>query len=366
MGNRCRLRTAICHGNSRRCGYPGLRAHNPPTFPITQRSRRTYSCSMAERIRKEDEEMDRASAKTAFPMGASAGRSSQLVLLWIIRTLVILIIAICKYYETDAQKVIDEFWSMLKSSWIFNSVYFETWWATLCYAWMIPVYPFALHFMTFLDKFKVHPSVTYIHQSIIGMLKEAVYYMTPLMLLDTFIVKKYSGVDPSIWNEKRQSWLQTTRALPEESPLLNQIVFQLTASILMYDALFFAIHFVLHKNLWLYKNIHALHHRHDVMHAHVTNQLTVVERITLILSANFALKVFNSHPLTRFLFVPVFIFLLVDNHTGYDLPFGLHHVIPFGIMGGPAKHYQHHLHGARNYQPFLTYLDYIVEKTKGI
>ncbi|KAK3095217.1 hypothetical protein FSP39_011664 [Pinctada imbricata] len=32
MGNRCRLRTAICHGNSRRCGYPGLRAHNPSHF----------------------------------------------------------------------------------------------------------------------------------------------------------------------------------------------------------------------------------------------------------------------------------------------------------------------------------------------
>ncbi|KAK3092678.1 hypothetical protein FSP39_005812 [Pinctada imbricata] len=46
MGNRCRLRTAICHGNSRRCGYPELRAHNPPTFPITQRSRRTYNCGV--------------------------------------------------------------------------------------------------------------------------------------------------------------------------------------------------------------------------------------------------------------------------------------------------------------------------------
>ncbi|KAK3107330.1 hypothetical protein FSP39_012001 [Pinctada imbricata] len=37
MGNQCRLRTVICHGNSRRCGYPGLRAYNPPAFPITQK-----------------------------------------------------------------------------------------------------------------------------------------------------------------------------------------------------------------------------------------------------------------------------------------------------------------------------------------
>ncbi|KAK3107873.1 hypothetical protein FSP39_024105 [Pinctada imbricata] len=46
MGKRCRLRTAICLVSSRRCGYPGLRAHNPPTIPITQRSRRTYNCGV--------------------------------------------------------------------------------------------------------------------------------------------------------------------------------------------------------------------------------------------------------------------------------------------------------------------------------
>ncbi|KAK3103687.1 hypothetical protein FSP39_021035 [Pinctada imbricata] len=46
MGNRCRLRTAICQVNSRRCGYPGLRAHNPLTSPVTQRSRRTYKCGV--------------------------------------------------------------------------------------------------------------------------------------------------------------------------------------------------------------------------------------------------------------------------------------------------------------------------------
>ncbi|KAK3107371.1 hypothetical protein FSP39_012940 [Pinctada imbricata] len=46
MGKRCRLRTAICLVSSRRCSYPGLRAHNPPTIPITQRSRRTYNCGV--------------------------------------------------------------------------------------------------------------------------------------------------------------------------------------------------------------------------------------------------------------------------------------------------------------------------------
>ncbi|KAK3095571.1 hypothetical protein FSP39_016201 [Pinctada imbricata] len=46
MGNRCRLWTAICQASSKWCGYPGLRAHNPLTSPITQRSRRTYNCGV--------------------------------------------------------------------------------------------------------------------------------------------------------------------------------------------------------------------------------------------------------------------------------------------------------------------------------
>ncbi|KAK3108151.1 hypothetical protein FSP39_002070 [Pinctada imbricata] len=46
IGNRCRLRTAITQGNSRRRDYPGLHMHNPPTFSITQRSRRTYNCGV--------------------------------------------------------------------------------------------------------------------------------------------------------------------------------------------------------------------------------------------------------------------------------------------------------------------------------
>lgn len=94
-----------------------------------------------------------------------------------------------------------------------------------------------------------------------------------------------------------------------------------------------------------------------MLHSHITNQLTVAERLTLVLSANFALKVFNSHPLTRMIFVPIFVWILVDNHAAYDMPFGLHRIIPFGIVGGSVKHFEHHMCGKRHYQPIFTYLD---------
>jgi cholesterol 25-hydroxylase len=282
---------------------------------------------------------------------------------WSIRFIILLISTLgCTYYDLF-QSFVNKSWFILQKSWIFNSVYFETWWTTFCFAWIIPLYPFAINFIPCLERYKIHPSVTYVHQTILGMLKEAVVYMAPLMFLDTIIVKKYHNVDPEVWKLKQQSIIQYTRALPVDPPDLRCIVFQLIASIMTFDALFFIVHLLFHRNVWIYQTFHAQHHRHDVMHPHVTNKLTIVERLVLILSANFALKFYNSHPLTRMLFVPVFVWLLVENHTGYDLPCGLHHVIPFNLYGGSVKHYKHHIHGSKYYQPFFTYFDYFLEKT---
>lgn len=69
------------------------------------------------------------------------------------------------------------------------------------------------------------------------------------------------------------------------------VVLQVFGSVLIYDVLFFFIHLVLHKYRPLYSLFHKRHHDHDIMHAHVTNQLSVGERIMLILAANQALKI---------------------------------------------------------------------------
>lgn len=48
---------------------------------------------------------------------------------------------------------------------------------------------------------------------------------------------------------------------------------------------------MLHKHRKLYLLLHERHHVQDVMHAHVTNQLSMGERVTLVLAANQALKI---------------------------------------------------------------------------
>ncbi|KAK7490379.1 hypothetical protein BaRGS_00018358, partial [Batillaria attramentaria] len=201
--------------------------------------------------------------------------------------------------------------------------------------------------------------------TILGIMRDAAVYMTPLALLDTFMVKRYCGVDPREWDIRRQDWIQTTRALPIPPPTVAQLAYEVIGSIILYDALFFLIHLTLHKSRFLYTLLHAYHHEHDVMHAHVTNQLTVGERIVLVLAANQALKILYSHPMSRAAFVPVFIFLLTDNHSGYDLPWGLQHIIPGHVMGGPRVHHAHHMLGTRHYQPFFTYFDSLLEWWEG-
>lgn len=267
-------------------------------------------------------------------------------------------------YRQGVQECIDDLWQYLLASKIYNSVYFETIFTTFCYGVIIAIYPFTIHYIRSLDKYKIDPSVTYQHKSIIWLVGKAILYISPLATLDTFIVKKYVDVDPQIWGRKRLDLIQTTRALPLNPPNLYDVVFDLIGSVLLFDLIFFFIHYTLHKNMKLYKMFHRYHHEHKELHPHVTDQLTVGERLALILSANFALKCFNSHPLTRTIFVPVFVFLLIENHTGYDLPLGIHRIIPFGILSGPVKHYKHHVNGDRNYQPFLNYMDYLLIKVK--
>ncbi|XP_064626325.1 cholesterol 25-hydroxylase-like [Lineus longissimus] len=253
---------------------------------------------------------------------------------------------------------VERSWEYLYSSWLFNCVYFETWWTTLIYTFNLAFARFFAE-VRYFDRFKINPSAKCLETDIWRMLLEAVEYCTPLMLLDTFMVKKYKGVgiDPKIWAEKRQSIVQESRVLPRDPPQVEAIVCHIILAVLIYDAIFYVIHFLIHRNMWLYKWVHAAHHTHGVLNTRITNLLSVPERIILVLSANEALKTVSAHPLTRFLFVPVFVGLLCENHCGYDFPWSYDKLLPKGVAGGAYLHYKHHMNGCRHYQPFLTYLD---------
>jgi cholesterol 25-hydroxylase len=69
----------------------------------------------------------------------------------------------------------------------------------------------------------------------------------------------------------------------------------------------------------------------------VTNRLSIAERVALILLANFALNTIGGHVLTRTLSVPVFIYLLIEVHSGVELAWQYDKTLPAGWGAGTQK-----------------------------
>lgn len=275
---------------------------------------------------------------------------------WLARCIYTIGVLLVIQRHQDIQDVLDGIYSYLLTSRIFHSVYFETIWVPVISTFLLAI-PFLMDRFNVGVHYKIDQKMTWVDAGLKSIIMETIEYSAPLLILDTIKAKRYSGVDPMEWEIRERNWIQYTRALPKDPPTVLQVSIQLIGSFILFDVGFFMIHFGLHKNPHLYKWIHAYHHSHDTVHSRVTNQLNILERLLHILVANYSLKAMGAHPLTRTLFVPLFIGWLMYNHSGYNFPWALDNVIPFDLVGGAKNHYDHHMHGAPSYQPFFTYID---------
>jgi len=286
--------------------------------------------------------------------------------------------------QGSVQQVVESLWSHLHDSAWYRSVYFETVHAVVCYVLLNGVYavlycwpatwryrldniedgkPFRgvvdvtelllpdgwKHELTLLEKLSLLRTPT-LH---------AVTYMGPLVLLDTFTRKKYPGVDVDIWNAlPPNGCVQSERLLPVASPSAHVIAAQVVLALVFYDLFFFCVHYVLHSSTFLYNVIHRKHHFHTSLVANHTDRLHILERLVIVLGANEILKLLSAHPLTRTAFVFVFVFLLVDSHSGFDFPLNYDKLCP--IMGGSKYHYHHHMGRVCNLAPFFVWNDALV------
>ena len=222
-------------------------------------------------------------------------------------------------------------------------------------------------------------------------LGEILTYVAPLLTMDFIMIKKFAGVPvssirqsggypslpptandtlspyflkPTLHNFTWSSPFQLHRAVPLTPPTSRRLVLELLIAFFIYDALFFFIHIAFHR-LPPLARIHLPHHTHSEMHPQVTNRLSVPERLALILLANFALNIIGSHVLTRTAFVPVFVYLLIEVHSGMDLPWGYDKILPFGLGAGSKAHAVHHRTGEGAFQPFFTWWDNGLEWAEG-
>ncbi|CAK8679728.1 cholesterol 25-hydroxylase-like [Clavelina lepadiformis] len=266
------------------------------------------------------------------------------------------------YQNSDqVQYVIDWYWNWLRHTWWYNTVYNET------------LYVIALTFPMYLmfrcvdrlgigAKYKISSGAGNWEDKGCGETGfETLEYFCIFGFLDTFHVKHYAGVPEGVIAEKRNHWIQITRALPENAPMLKDIAVHLLLSVVIFDALFFALHLAFHKSALFYRIFHKQHHTHDFVNVKVTNRLHFVDRLATVLTANFGLKVVSAHPLTRSIFTFFYVLVLILNHSGLDLPYSYEKIVPWGVIGGPRRHFEHHEYGARYYQPIFTYLDTMLE-----
>ena len=149
------------------------------------------------------------------------------------------------------------------------------------------------------------------------------------------------------------------------TPSALELISHVCLSVWLYDALFYFPHVAMHRIPWLYKAFHSQHHQQTALRSMHTLQHSLVDGAAQVL-ANIAVLNFLGLPAaSRAVHNLVVIYLLVESHSGWDLPCMLHNVVPWGVLGGPPAHEAHHETGNAHFHQFFTYLDSTVDGNTG-
>ncbi|RVE59218.1 hypothetical protein OJAV_G00186500 [Oryzias javanicus] len=139
--------------------------------------------------------------------------------------------------------------------------------------------------------------------------------------------------------------------------LLHCVLAQVLVCLLLFDFQSFVWHLLHHKVPWLYRNFHKVHHTYTSTSALTAEYSGAWETLSLGLFAAVSPELLGCHPLTKLTFFTLNIWLSVEDHCGYDLPWATHRLVPFGLYGGAPHHDLHHLKSKFNYAPYFTHWD---------
>jgi cholesterol 25-hydroxylase len=145
--------------------------------------------------------------------------------------------------------------------------------------------------------------------------------------------------------------------LPVEAPTITEITIHWAICFVVFDTEYYVWHVIHHKVSFLYKHIHSFHHRLRSPFSWGTQYVHPIELFFTVLFTMSTPLLLGSHPITFWIWMVTVIYVSVENHTGYDFPWSLSHILPFGIYGGVGHHDMHHLKPYTNFQPFFTWWD---------
>ncbi|XP_022073965.1 cholesterol 25-hydroxylase-like protein [Acanthochromis polyacanthus] len=152
-------------------------------------------------------------------------------------------------------------------------------------------------------------------------------------------------------------WYLRPLHLPEQAPPLPRLLAQVFVCLLLFDFQSFTWHLLHHRVPWLYRTFHKVHHNFSSTSALTAEYSGAWETLSLGFFASSTPMLLGVHPLTQLLFFVVNIWLSVEDHCGYDLPWATHRLVPLGLFGGARHHDLHHLKSRCNYAPYFTHWD---------
>ncbi|XP_029908634.1 cholesterol 25-hydroxylase-like protein 1, member 1 [Myripristis murdjan] len=147
--------------------------------------------------------------------------------------------------------------------------------------------------------------------------------------------------------------------LPHDAPTVYEVFVDGLAALLLFDTQYYIWHFIHHKNAQLYRWIHAIHHEYIAPFSWSTEQLSIPELMTVGFWSNLDPILLRCHPFTTWCVTVFSIWMSVEDHIGYDLPWTLNRLVPFGLLGGAPAHDIHHQKPSSNFAPFFSHWDRI-------
>ncbi|XP_072565059.1 cholesterol 25-hydroxylase-like protein [Paramormyrops kingsleyae] len=146
-----------------------------------------------------------------------------------------------------------------------------------------------------------------------------------------------------------------TPYFPPAAPSCAQMLLEVGLCLLIFDTLFFIWHVLMHRVPWLYVWVHRDHHLNRDTFALAAQDASISELLSLKALAVVTAAAVGCHPLSEIVFYLLNIWLAVEDHCGYDLPWALHRLLPG--FGGAPFHLAHHQRNRGNYAPYFKHWD---------
>ncbi|XP_078252889.1 cholesterol 25-hydroxylase-like protein 2 [Rhinoraja longicauda] len=147
--------------------------------------------------------------------------------------------------------------------------------------------------------------------------------------------------------------------LQDEAPLLSEFLAGILGCTILFDFQYYFWHMMHHKVRWLYTTFHAIHHEYHAPFSWSTQYLSAWELVSLGFWATIDPLILQCHHLTGYTFMVFNVWISVDDHSGYDFPWALHNIVPFGLWGGTVKHDAHHQKPSCHFAPFFSHWDWL-------